>query len=132
MELTKDTRDRIFAAADSLYEQAGRAAFPTVDAVRKTAKVNMNDASAGMKEWRRAQTCPDHETERTHRANERGDPRGGAKPAGRRRGGRRSTCGSVRDAVHLYRTPFRITKTTRFVAEISRDGSPSVAMKSAS
>lgn len=57
MELTKDTRDRIFAAADSLYEQAGRAAFPTVDAVRKTAKVNMNDASAGMKEWRRAQTA---------------------------------------------------------------------------
>lgn len=57
MELTKDTRDRIFAAADSLYEQAGRAAFPTVDAVRKTARVNMNDASVGMKEWRRAQTA---------------------------------------------------------------------------
>lgn len=57
MELTKDTRDRIFAAADLLYEQAGRAAFPTVDAVRKSARVNMNDASAGMKEWRRAQTA---------------------------------------------------------------------------
>lgn len=57
MELTKDTRDRIFAAADSLYEQAGRSGFPTVDAVRKTAKANMNDASAGMKEWRRAQTA---------------------------------------------------------------------------
>ena len=57
MELAKDTRDRIFAAADSLYEQAGRAAFPTVDAVRKVARVNMNDASAGMKEWRRAQTA---------------------------------------------------------------------------
>lgn len=57
MELTKDTRDRIFAAADSLYEQASRTNFPTVDAVRKTARVNMNDASAGMKEWRRAQTA---------------------------------------------------------------------------
>lgn len=57
MDLAKETRDRIFVAADSLYEQAGRAAFPTVDAVRKTAKVNMNDASAGMKEWRRAQTA---------------------------------------------------------------------------
>lgn len=57
MELAKDTRDRIFAAADSLYYQAGRAAFPTVDAVRKTARANMNDASAGMKEWRRAQTA---------------------------------------------------------------------------
>ena len=55
MDLTKDTLDRIFAAADSLYGQNGRTAFPTVDAVRKTAKVNMNDASTGMKQWRRAQ-----------------------------------------------------------------------------
>ena len=57
MELSKDTRDRIFAAADALYEQGGREAFPTVDAVRKTARVNMNDASTGMKEWRRLQTA---------------------------------------------------------------------------
>lgn len=57
MELAKETRERIFAAADSLYEQAGRATFPTVDAVRKTARVNMNDASSGMKDWRRAQTA---------------------------------------------------------------------------
>jgi len=56
MELAQETRDRIFAAADSLYEQAGRTAFPTVDAVRKAAKVSMGNASAGMKEWRRAQT----------------------------------------------------------------------------
>jgi chromosome segregation ATPase len=57
MEIGKDARDRIFAAANSLYEQAGRAGnFPTVDAVRKLAKVNMNDASVGMKEWRRTQT----------------------------------------------------------------------------
>ena len=53
MELNKDTRDRVFAAADSLYEQAGREAFPTVDAVRKASKVNMNDASTAMKQWRR-------------------------------------------------------------------------------
>lgn len=57
MELTKDTRDRIFAAADALFEQNGRDAFPTVDAVRKAARVNMNDASSGMKEWRRVQTA---------------------------------------------------------------------------
>lgn len=57
MELNKDSRDRIFSAADALYEQAGRADFPTVDAVRKAAKVNMGDASSGMKEWRRAQTA---------------------------------------------------------------------------
>ena len=55
MELTKDTLDRIFAAANSLHDQNGRAGFPTVDAVRKTARVNMNDASTGMKQWRRAQ-----------------------------------------------------------------------------
>lgn len=57
MEITKEARDRIFAAADLLYEQAGRESFPTVDAVRKQARVNMNDASVGMKEWRRAQTA---------------------------------------------------------------------------
>lgn len=57
MEINKETRDRIFAAADQLFEQGGRDAFPTVDAVRKLARVNMNDASAGMKEWRRAQTA---------------------------------------------------------------------------
>lgn len=56
MELASDTRERIFSAADSLYEQAGQSGFPTVDAVRKTARVNMNDASAGMKQWRRAHT----------------------------------------------------------------------------
>lgn len=57
MELNKETRDRIFAAAEALYEQAGRGAFPTVDAVRKAAKVNMNDASTAMREWRRMQTA---------------------------------------------------------------------------
>ena len=57
MELNKEIRERIFTAADSLHEQSGRESFPTVDAVRKTARVNMNDASAGMKEWRRAQTA---------------------------------------------------------------------------
>jgi colicin import membrane protein len=57
MEISKEARDRIFTAANSLYEQAGRAGnFPTVDSVRKLAKVNMNDASVGMKEWRRTQT----------------------------------------------------------------------------
>lgn len=55
MELVSTTRDRIFAAADTLYEEGGRTDFPTVDAVRKSARVNMNDANTGMKEWRRLQ-----------------------------------------------------------------------------
>jgi DNA repair exonuclease SbcCD ATPase subunit len=55
MELAPTSHDRIFSAADTLYEQAGRQTFPTVDAVRKFARVNMNDASTGMKAWRRAQ-----------------------------------------------------------------------------
>ena len=55
MELATDTLERIFAAADTLYDRAGRAGFPTVDAVHKTARVNMNDASTGMKQWRHAQ-----------------------------------------------------------------------------
>ncbi|RNK57918.1 DNA-binding protein, partial [Xanthomonas vasicola] len=41
-----------------MFEQSGREVFPTVDAVRKVAKVNMNDASTAMKEWRRAQARP--------------------------------------------------------------------------
>lgn len=57
MEMAPSIRDRIFSAADALYEEAGRLAFPTVDTVRKRARVNMNDASVGMKAWRRAQTA---------------------------------------------------------------------------
>jgi colicin import membrane protein len=55
METLPDTQFRIFQAADALYDESGRAAFPTVDAVRKRAKVNMNDASTGMRAWRRTQ-----------------------------------------------------------------------------
>lgn len=53
--MTQDNQDRIFAAALELYEQDKRERFPTVDAVRKLAKVSMNDASAGMKAWRKQQ-----------------------------------------------------------------------------
>lgn len=56
MELNPSTRDRIFHAADTLYGETDRQTFPTVDAVRKFAKVNMNDASTGMKAWRRSQS----------------------------------------------------------------------------
>lgn len=45
-------RDRVFTAADQLWEAGGRQTVPPVDAVRKAAKVNMNDASTVMKEWR--------------------------------------------------------------------------------
>jgi hypothetical protein len=53
----ENVRDRIFIAADEIYAASQRTSFPTVDAVRKKAKVNMNDASAGMKEWRRVQSA---------------------------------------------------------------------------
>lgn len=56
METAAALRARIFDAANALYEDAGRLIFPTVDAVRKRARVNMNDANTCMKEWRRAQT----------------------------------------------------------------------------
>lgn len=52
-----DVRDRIIAAAADLFEQSGRQTMPTVDAVRRAARVDMNAASAVMKEWRRAQTA---------------------------------------------------------------------------
>ena len=57
MENAAAIRTRIFDAANALYEETGRLLFPTVDAVRKRARANMNDASTCMKDWRRAQTA---------------------------------------------------------------------------
>lgn len=51
-----DIRTRIIDAAAELYAQSGRQSLPTVDAVRRAARVDMNSASAVMREWRRAQT----------------------------------------------------------------------------
>lgn len=55
--IPSDVRERITAAAAELFEQSGRQAMPTVDTVRRAARVDMNAASAVMKEWRRAQTA---------------------------------------------------------------------------
>jgi chromosome segregation ATPase len=52
-----DVRERIIAAAVDLFEQTARQTMPTVDAVRRAARVDMNAASSVMKEWRRAQTA---------------------------------------------------------------------------
>lgn len=57
MDLSPTIRDRIFSAADALYQAAGRQGFPTVGAVRKAAKTNMNDTSSGMRAWRRLQSA---------------------------------------------------------------------------
>ncbi len=56
MDIAQDIKDRIVAAANSLYEEAARAVFPTVAAVRARAAADMNAASIVMREWRRAQT----------------------------------------------------------------------------
>ncbi len=56
-EINIENKNRIFAAADRLYEACGRESFPTVDAVRREAKAAMGDVSAVMKEWRRSQTA---------------------------------------------------------------------------
>jgi hypothetical protein len=45
----------ILKAAQQLFETSGRLELPTVDAVRRLSKTNMNDASAVMKQWRRLQ-----------------------------------------------------------------------------
>jgi colicin import membrane protein len=55
MDTNPEIRERILAAAQTLFEQAGRKELPTVDAVRKLSKTSMNDASAVMREWRRSQ-----------------------------------------------------------------------------
>src|SRR5574344_1183668 len=54
-----ELKDRITAAAQELYELADRQRFPTVDAVRRHAKADMNSTSAVMREWRKSQqTAP--------------------------------------------------------------------------
>jgi colicin import membrane protein len=55
MDINPEIRERILNAAQQLFEAAGRLELPTVDAVRRLSKTNMNDASAVMKEWRRLQ-----------------------------------------------------------------------------
>lgn len=50
--VAQDVRERIYQTADALYEEAGRERYPTVDAVRKASKANMNDASSVMRQWR--------------------------------------------------------------------------------
>lgn len=53
MPMSEGALQRIFEAADALHADSGHTKAPTVDAVRKRAQVNMNDASEGMKIWRR-------------------------------------------------------------------------------
>lgn len=57
MSIPTEIKERIFTAADRLYDALGRESFPTVDAVRREAKTDMNAASAVMKEWRKTQTA---------------------------------------------------------------------------
>ena len=55
--LPLDARERVFAAASQLFEESGRQTMPTVDQVRRLAKVDMHAATAAMREWRRQQTA---------------------------------------------------------------------------
>lgn len=57
MSIRSDIRDRIYASANKLYEEAGREKFPTVTSVRRDARVDMNDAQAVMLDWRKQQTA---------------------------------------------------------------------------
>ncbi len=54
--IPNEVRERIIATANELYEKAGRQGFPTVDAVRRNSRADMNAVSAVMKEWRQSQT----------------------------------------------------------------------------
>lgn len=53
IKLPSEVQERIFSAADELFEESDREKAPTVDQVRRLARVDMNAASAGMREWRR-------------------------------------------------------------------------------
>lgn len=48
-----DVRERVITAAVDLYEQVGRERFPTVEAVRRLSRAEMNAVSAVMKELAR-------------------------------------------------------------------------------
>lgn len=56
-DVPSDIEQRIISAADQLYEENGRASIPNVDTVRRRARVNMNDASAVMRVWRRTHSA---------------------------------------------------------------------------
>lgn len=51
----KSVLERIEQAANELYVENNHERFPTVDAVRRRAKVDMNTASLVMKDWRKKQ-----------------------------------------------------------------------------
>ena len=55
LSIPADVRERVIAAAVELYEQAGRERFPTVDAVRRASRADMNTVSLLMREWRDSQ-----------------------------------------------------------------------------
>lgn len=55
IEIDKSVLERIEKAAKQIYEENNRERFPTVDAVRRLAKVDMNTASLAMRSWRRQQ-----------------------------------------------------------------------------
>ena len=52
-----DARERVFAAANQIFDESARQTMPTVDQVRRLAKVDMHAATAAMREWRRQQTA---------------------------------------------------------------------------
>ena len=45
--IPSEVRERIVSVAAELFEQSGRQAMPTVDAVRRVARVDMNAGSRG-------------------------------------------------------------------------------------
>ena len=55
--IPSEVRERIVSVAAELFEQSGRQAMPTVDAVRRVARVDMNAASAVMKAGRSLARC---------------------------------------------------------------------------
>lgn len=56
-QIPDEIRDRIIAVANDLFNEGGRVSIPTVGAVRRAAKADMNTTSVVMREWRHAQTA---------------------------------------------------------------------------
>ncbi len=56
LSINPEVQRRVIEAADALYSESDKSAFPSVDVVRRQARANMADTVAVMKAWRRSQS----------------------------------------------------------------------------
>lgn len=58
--VSQEIRDRVFAAADSLYASSENGEYPSIEEVRIASRAGMQNVVSAMKEWRKAQRTHVH------------------------------------------------------------------------